>query len=476
MLSIFYDLETTELNFCGQILNFAFVCVDEGWNVLSDFTGSIRVSRLQIPQPGALLANRTNILQHQATAEFKEAEAMFRIRQYLQEIIESEREPVNFLGYNSTRFDLPFLRTSMIRNGINPYFTRNTVKYRDVLHVSQKLACTDEKFKSLMPNNKSLSLANVTKALGLLDGEQAHESKADVMLTIELAKKYANEFGLDIRKWNQYEALDYDYAVRVYPSYDANHHKNPEENDSPRSRMMLLERANNQALWVDLDKWEAGAKDRSSVFWYNENTSAFFVECSDLPKKDIKIVQEVREKMDELNINLKTFFPPKNCDIEQFIYDIDIKERGALYDAIWIKDPTRLMQLKSKHGAEIYLRFLAANKPLEGQVFNHFKKYVMYRYGGKLKLSKYDFEEKFQEGVYSENFHPVYNEYLEEIDNKIKALTTGVHDCSFTNDLRRAEDVSILTALKQFIEESDITRFCGDALKTIVRKKNDSDS
>ena len=479
MLSIFYDLETTDLNPVGQILNFAFVTVDESWEVISDFTGKIRLSRLQIPQPGALLANRTNIIAHQATAQYSEAEAMYRIRSYLQEIVDHETEPVIFAGYNSTRFDLPFLRTSMIRNGIEPYFTKGRLVYRDVLHVSQRLAASDPEFQETVGLGKSLSLQNTTRAHELLRGDQQHESKADVMLTIELAKLYAQHYGIDIRTWNQYEPAvnetieSLQIVNRIYPQYDANHHKNPEEATTPRSKMVLYESEFGQALWIDLDRFEKKEPIRSCVFWYNEKTSPFFVESTSKTSEDIELGFAACEAAQAADICLKTFFGPKNCDIEQFIYDVSINERRALYDAIWIKDPSTLKKMNSKNGSKVYLRWLAANKPLEDKIGDIFTNYALYRYGGKLKLNKYDFDEQYQEGVYSESFHRTYNEIIEEIDHKLDGLRNGIHDCSFTNDLRRAEDENILVALKEYIENSDITKFVGTQLKQIVRKKAD---
>ena len=69
MSYIFYDLETTDLNYCGQILNYAFVEVDEDWKEVSEFCGKVKISRTQLPNPYAILANRVNVLTHDGDPE-----------------------------------------------------------------------------------------------------------------------------------------------------------------------------------------------------------------------------------------------------------------------------------------------------------------------------------------------------------------------------------------------------------------------
>lgn len=50
--AIFYDLETTDREFVGQILNYSFILVDEQLNVVRELNGDIRISRLQLPSRG----------------------------------------------------------------------------------------------------------------------------------------------------------------------------------------------------------------------------------------------------------------------------------------------------------------------------------------------------------------------------------------------------------------------------------------
>src|SRR5262245_53890936 len=141
MPAIFFDLETSDREFIGQILNFSFIVVDDDWNVIGDLSSTVKISRLELPSPGAILANRTDVLRHQAEAEFTEKEAAGEITAFINSIIEGANGPVPFIGFNSFKFDIPYLRTTLVRNGINPYFNGKVV-YRDLLVAARKLSAT----------------------------------------------------------------------------------------------------------------------------------------------------------------------------------------------------------------------------------------------------------------------------------------------------------------------------------------------
>ena len=198
MYAIFYDLETTDRNCIGQILNYSFILVDDELKPIDEISGLVRISRLQLPEPGAILANRTDVLEHQRVAQDNERLAMQKISDFIWSCIRRAKGAVAFAGYNSSRFDLQYLRTSLIRNGFNPYFD-NKLSARDLLHVVQKAYLTSEELRSKVREVRkgekklSLSLETVTRALELLDGVQAHESRADVLLTIRRSEEHTSE-------------------------------------------------------------------------------------------------------------------------------------------------------------------------------------------------------------------------------------------------------------------------------------------
>lgn len=452
MNTIFFDLETTDLNTVGQILNYAFVEVDANWNVTSMLRDKIKISRTQLPSPGAILATRTDIFQHNAEAIDPEHIALAKIQKYLSDIVEWKE--TRLVGFNSNKFDVPYLRTSMIRNGLNPYFG-GSIKYGDVLHVVRRLACDNVEFSSKLAKREDgrpiFRLESVTKALGLLDPSeiQAHESLSDVMLTIKLAKYLAETYGIDVRTYSSYEIQHNRFdVVKVFPYIDQNGQKVSDD----YCYFAVLEQNKTQSLLINLKKFEDGAQ-KGAVSWYNKNTSALYVQeylrNSDLRKR----ADTARDVLSD--VNLQNFWPPKNCDVEQFIFMMPIGQISALYDAVWRRDMYLIKETQSKYASQLYLRFLCNTGDLD-QVESQLKSYALYRYGGKLKTDKENFDASYQSGVYSESFHPTYNELIMQIDELAKV----------------PENAHIMTQLKTFYETSMIASVAGVELRAIHRSKD----
>lgn len=456
MKTIFYDLETTQLEFCGQILNYAFVTVDENWDEVSSLSGKIKISRTQLPQPGAILANRVDVLDHQNDAYgLSEPIAMAKIRTYLESIIEREKDPVKLIGFNSSRFDLHFLRTSMIRNGVSPYFGKNIV-YGDLLHVAQKLSIDNTEFRNLIGVGKEdrprLNLERLCRLHDLLDGVQAHESRADVELTINLALEFYNRYGIDVRTYCPFEPKSgMSVAMKVFPEWEAAYHIDPDSDASPRALMVKLCEEGNYSLWINLVRYErltANAtldEQKACVSWYNKSGSVFFTE--DVGPIDPKIAAKCEEAKKNLShINLKNFFPARNCDIEAFIYMMSFNENSALYEAIWMNDLTNIKKLKSKYASELYLRCSMAHKPISEKVVDLLHSYGLFRYGGKMKTNRYDVDENKPE-----SFH-----------KSLSSLYTELNELITNSD--NEEDVKLLKSLKTFYDNSQISKICGKEL------------
>jgi DNA polymerase III epsilon subunit-like protein len=448
MKSIFFDLETTDLSPVGQILNYAFVEIDENWNLCSCLRGNIKLSRLQLPNPGAICATQIDVFEHNKLADLAEPGAMAKIQKYIADI--AEWEDTRLIGYNSNRFDVPYLRTSMIRNGLNPYFG-GSIKYGDVLHVVKRLCCDNPEFSEKLQKKDngqpSLKLESVAKSLGLLTEEQKHESLSDVMLTIKLAKYIHENYGIDVRSYSSYEVATKNFdAIQVFPFIDAEGQAISDE----YCYMALLEQNKTQALWINLKKFEDGL-GKDSVAWYNKNTSALFVRNTVSNPATEKRAAAARAALADVKIS--NFFGPKNCDVEQFIFMMPISEIGALYEAIWMKDLTNLKHMKSKYGSQLYLRHLANEAPIE-TVEDKIKDYALYRYGGKLKLDKEDYDNKYVSGVYNEGFHPSFNELLAQIDTLAK----------------EQKNAHVMSQLKKYYETSVICSLVGEELRKIVRE------
>jgi len=447
MKTIFFDLETTDLNFVGQILNYAFVAVDSSWKITDTLHGTIKVSPLQLPSPYAILANRVDLIKHQETAEDTEPNAMLKIRHWLDDVIEKEKDPVKLIGFNSVRFDVPFLRTSMIRNGINPYHPQ--LRYGDVLHVAQKLAAVNPSFDAMLGVNKSLKLERLCQLENIMQGKQTHESLDDVLITIELAKHFSNNYGIDVRSWSEYEAKKFEdgkkVVIKVFPEKDAKYHQDEYANNKTSARLVCLDVDKAYSLWIDIDAWKEG-KGADSISWYSKAYSTFFVDKEIKDEATLSLAAEAREDLSMFN--LKNFFPERNCDIEQFIYMMKFNENGALSDAIWSGNTDGLKQLNSKYGSKLYLRYLMNQKPLS-ETFDMVKKYALYRYGGKMKVNKMDITQNDPK-----SFHITYGELLNTLDKLLSE--------------KQGEDKKLLTSLLEFYKQSPITIVAGDELIGVV--------
>lgn len=467
MRSIFFDLETTGLNPCAQILNYSFITVDDNWEIESEHNGSIHISRLQLPNPYAILANRVDVESHQKEGNPSEAQAMLAIRKYIQEIVDTSREPVNLIGFNSNRFDVPFLRTSMIRNGVNPYFGQGII-YRDVLHAAQKLALSNPDFLDKIDTGRtdsdgnrklSLRLAHLTDIF--FGAVQLHESRDDVLLTIKLAKLLAEEFDIDIRTWSSYEVTKEKpgmVRLKEFPSFDAKHHRDDTDRFAQET-LVCYESNKNYSLWISLERMKelqtklAEDKDlefgraevKDCVLWFNKRASSFYTtdESPTLSDEDSELVESAREIVSDWDIHLKNFWPPKNCDVECFIYDLSFDGMDAVGDAIQGGDLSYLKRLNEEHANTIYMRhFLNTTKNTDKpSVKKALEQYALYRYGSRMKVDKTDTESVFDENdpIMNDAFHESYNELMTVIEEKMK---------------NGGADAQLMESLKKFYEES----------------------
>lgn len=427
------------------------MAVDQNWKILSELSGDAAISRLQLPAPSAILANRCNLNKHQQNAADSEKTAMKKIHDYITEVISSSRQQVLLIGYNSNRFDLPYLRTSFIRNGLDPYF-KGKLRYKDLLHAARALSSTHPDFprspaidaKGEEVSRLSLRLETLCSVLKLLKGRQSHHSRADVLLTISLARVFFENFGLDIRKFENYQAAGLQKRGSVcwesVPQYDLSSAEQTIEQP-----LLLLDSDHRSALWVKLKKYEEG-QGRKSISWYSKANSCL------IAGDDKRLPQELaRKALKEFkSINLKNFFAKSTCDIEQDIYRIDFDGINALNSAIWLDDFSGLKNLKTRDVKIVYLRYeLNSYQWGTGQdqrMEKMLRDYALHRYGGHLQLNKFPVEDESCSQIY----HPTFAEQMSEIEEGLK------------NGNR--SDTVLLKALKKFYLQSDIFRLAGKEL------------
>ena len=476
MLYIFYDLETTDINMIGQILNYSFVAVDEDYKEVNSFDGKIKISRTQLPQPGAILANKVDVLEHQKEVTISEPQAMKNLRDFFEDCI-ADYGHIKLIGFNSARFDLNFIRTSMLRNGVSPYFPAKNISYGDVLHVAQYLSATNKEFQNAIGmgngSRPSLSLSNLCKVHNILEEDevQLHESRADVDITISLAKTFKTLYDTDIMNFKCYQAKHYEtnahVVEKVFPDWEKDYHVDPESDLSGKCDNVCLLNSGNYSLWINLDKYKELPENytedelKSCVYWYNSQSSQFFVSnhtaFDDLDEDTKLLVSYALE--DCAKYNLDNFFPERNCDLEQFIYMMPFSDKDALFQAIWLNDKTNIKKTEHKLAKKLYLRHILAHMNLNEQTYSLFKTYCLYRYGGKLKTNRFDTTSTFEDGVYNESFHSTYNEMLNELREKKKTVN--------------ASDKKLLESLETFYLESPVTKIAGEDLVNIIRNKDD---
>ena len=454
MRSIFFDLETSDKEPVGQILNFSFMVFSEDWRLEDELSGDIRLSRLQLPSADALLANRINILLHQESARYSEKEACVEIATFLDRVVSSSPDPVAFVGYNSFRFDVPYLRTTLIRNGINPYIGGPKLLYKDLFAATKKLSVTAQNFPRTvrdgsataddMTGRLSLKLESITKALGLLVGKQAHSSRDDVLLTVELAKEYIARFGLDVRSYDAYEARSCHQAsckgrlfIALEPEYDLD-----KDQIAERVPMTLLDFDRRYSLWINLKRFMAG-DGRGSVQFYKNQGSALILDTINGSEHEHEKTAQVA--FSELSsINLRNFFQRSVCDVEMDIFRVDFDGIDGLNAAIWRGEKSRVKELNNKDVTALYVRNILANhrwgSSNDAAVKEKLKSYGQYRYGGKMQLSK----SLPTEGGPSARFHPTLSELRQQVDERLSGSS--------------GDDREILVALQTFYQDSEIAQ------------------
>jgi hypothetical protein len=456
--SIFFDLETSDKNPIGQILNYCFIFVDDDFLILAELSGLIQISRLQLPAPEAILANRIDVIEHQQQAHDSERIAMAKIHDFIVHCIELQGNngKLPIIGYNSARFDIPYLRTSLIRNGINPYFNGRIV-IRDLLFVSRKLAATDPRFPRAISLNSakdqsrvSYSLENLGHQFGILTGEQSHESRADVLLTIDLAKQYLEKFSVDVRSFDPFEALlDQERPVRGLIRWSRQLDYNPDSEQAASTRaMVLLDFDHRSSLWIDLSRFKEKA-DRSAVYWFSHNGGHQFIAAPSEP-----LTPDERELMNRAlelfkDLTLKNFFEKSSCDIEQDIYRLDFAAIDSLTKAIFSGEEQKIKTSKNRDLQVIFLRYqlasIACNQPLPAQFEKPLRAYSEYRYGGKALLSKQVPDETWDDKRKGEAYHPRIEDYLATIERLNATMT-------------EPSSKMLLQSLEKFYHQSDVLR------------------
>lgn len=188
MSFVFWDTETTGLstNF-DQILQFAAVKTDAGFNEIERLEIRCRLHPHVAPSPGALRVTRMTIEQ----ITDPELPCHYdMVRQIRAKFL--EWSPAIFIGYNSIKFDEELLRKALFRTLHSPYLTNTGGNGRaDAMLLVQAAAAALEPGCLEVPvgnNGKSIFKLDQLAPANGFDHTNAHDAMADVLATIHLAR------------------------------------------------------------------------------------------------------------------------------------------------------------------------------------------------------------------------------------------------------------------------------------------------
>ena len=193
---VFYDLETTgRNNTWDQIIQVGAILVDSDFNEIDRFEERCRLKSGVIPEPGALIVNKTSI------------EMLNKVNLSHYELIKKIQElykkwsPAIFIGFNTISFDEEFLRKTFFKSLLEPYTTQfNGNKRADVLGMTRSAKFYYPNSINVGINEKGNKVFKLDVLTHMNDIEHnAHDAMGDVLATIDIAKILSNQ-SLDV--WN----------------------------------------------------------------------------------------------------------------------------------------------------------------------------------------------------------------------------------------------------------------------------------
>lgn len=189
---IFYDIETTGTNIVyDQILQFGAILADDNLAEIERFEIRCRLLPWIIPAPGALRVTKTPLSQ----LEDRLLPDFFAMMAAIKERL-ANWGPAIFIGYNSMRFDEPFLQRAFWQALLPPYLTVTGGNSRlDLLPIIRATAY----FRPSLLRNPlredgapSFRLEGLAPANGF-NAHRAHDAMGDVEATLFLARRIAQD-------------------------------------------------------------------------------------------------------------------------------------------------------------------------------------------------------------------------------------------------------------------------------------------
>ncbi|MDE2441425.1 MAG: hypothetical protein KGP14_10400 [Betaproteobacteria bacterium] len=184
---IFYDIETTGTNIVfDQILQFGAILADDDLTEIERFEIRCRLLPWIVPAPGALLITGTPVsqLENPLLPDFFTMMGIINRRL-------ADWGPATFVGYNSMRFDEPFLQRAFWQALLPPYLTVTGGNARlDLLPIIRAAAYFRPGLLDIPlreDGTSSFRLDGIAPANGF-NAHRAHDAMGDVEATLFLAR------------------------------------------------------------------------------------------------------------------------------------------------------------------------------------------------------------------------------------------------------------------------------------------------
>ena len=292
---IFYDFETSQKDFLGQILSYYFVLVDETFQPIQDCEGLIKPNRLELPACGAIQVNKLSIRQcmEKGLSEF---DAANKIHAFLQHVT-NEHGHVPLVGFNSARFDFKHIEKLLLKHGLSPTFY-GKISSLDVIQFARYCALNHtESFPFVRKKRQdtdtfSFKLEDLATEFGCLNDAQTHDAKDDVLLTIELTKALEKRFDITLKSfYTQQHNLDAFTTSGVYLKEPVFQFE--QISDTPivtYNEWLVIGKASKTTfILLDIDAYENKPRDQFSDYGTLTkylNTRSHALICSTHPKTD----------------------------------------------------------------------------------------------------------------------------------------------------------------------------------------------
>ncbi|RAP33037.1 hypothetical protein DID75_03450 [Candidatus Marinamargulisbacteria bacterium SCGC AG-410-N11] len=348
----------------GQILTYAFIVTDLNLNIQTELCGHIRLNKTQLPEIDAILTNKIDVLnlQQHGDLEYIAAE---KIHKFLSKII-NENGRCELVGFNSNSFDLAFLRNLLIKYGLNPYFM-GKLGNKDILHYTQSIAFNfpDNYPWTLQTKDNrsyySFKLEDTCKSFNIINQDQSHDAKEDVLITISLVKTLQSEFNTLLTNFNAI-CLPENLTPMSISKQKTRHFPNKNETAQKftNTYWLTINKIKNAYLLFNLSKFKENNTNTISfidnIRYINPNKHFLHLQNSSLTEqKDwTEIIKDISENnlFKELSKNPEHYFDliKKDWDIEYQITELGFAHIDTLktISTKLIKDPQNYLNQLSE--------------------------------------------------------------------------------------------------------------------------------